>query len=274
MLWHSRYMSASSSGDPFGLPAATCKTPAPVSARPPANTASSRVVGDATSRPDSAASVLMSLAGQVDGRPISMIESDAEIDDDASDASSFGCDGSPAHPLRPLHPGFNVATRERVQRQERNKYGPGSISTADLVKEVDSFEDSDYVHEESPQPLSDKKPPASSTLTPGEEKALSMLQCDIFGARDEAEVKELEWQRELEWQMRVATPEQVTSAVAVGGPTHAFAPTAQPHRHNHAFARGRDAERRQAGRGRCRVARAPRRKHLSSCVVCYCNTTL
>ena len=86
--------------------------------------------------------------------------------------------------------------RERVQRQERNKYGPGSISTADLVKEVDCFEDSDYVHEESPQPLSDKKPPASSTLTPGEEKALSMLQCDIFGARDEAEVKELEsaWQ--------------------------------------------------------------------------------
>ena len=223
-------MSASSSGDPFGLPAATCKTPAPVSARPPANTASSRVVGDATSRPDSAASVLMSLAGQVDGRPISVIESDAEIDDDASDASSFGCDGSPAHPLRPLHPGFNVATRERVQRQERNKYGPGSISTADLVKEVDSFEDSDYVHEESPQPLSDKKPPASSTLT---------------------------------------------SAVAVGGPTHAFAPTAQPHRHNHAFARGRDAERRQAGRGRCRVARAPRRKHLSSCVVsCRLNTTL
>ena len=109
VLWHSRYMSASSSGDPLGLPAATCKTPAPVSARPPANTASSRVVGDATSRPDSAASVLMSLAGQVDGRPISMIESDAEIDGDASDASSFGCDGSPAHPLRPLHPGFNVS---------------------------------------------------------------------------------------------------------------------------------------------------------------------
>jgi len=88
-------MSASSSGDPFGRPAATCETPAPVSARPPAKTASSSVVGDATSRPDSAASVMMSLSGQVGGRPILESDEDAESDKDASDASSFGCDGHP-----------------------------------------------------------------------------------------------------------------------------------------------------------------------------------
>jgi hypothetical protein len=95
VLRHTRYMSASSSGDPFGRPAATCETPAPVSARPPAKTASSSVVGDATSRPDSAASVMMSLSGQVGGRPILESDEDAESDKDASDASSFGCDGHP-----------------------------------------------------------------------------------------------------------------------------------------------------------------------------------
>jgi len=88
-------MSASSSGDPFGRPAATCEAPTPVSARPPAKTASSSVVGDATSRPDSAASVMMSLSGQVGGRPILESDEDAESDKDASDASSFGCDGHP-----------------------------------------------------------------------------------------------------------------------------------------------------------------------------------
>ena len=77
------------------MPAATCETPAPVSARPPAKTASSSVVGDATSRPDSAASVMMSLSGQVGGRPILESDEDAESDKDASDASSFGCDGHP-----------------------------------------------------------------------------------------------------------------------------------------------------------------------------------
>jgi hypothetical protein len=85
-----------------------------------------------------------------------------------------------------------VVTRERVVRLERNKYAPGSISIPDFVKEAAHLNDSDDDDEQSPQPLSDRKPPASSGLRAGEEQELSLLKRDIFSTRGADELAEVE----------------------------------------------------------------------------------